>query len=80
MDWDALVSKAVEAPFKPKISDALDMSGFEDADPEEAAAPEQIPDYTGPADAFATFGSNEARDSAFSSVPTHPSAKLAALA
>ena len=39
VDWDGMVSRAVAAPFTPAITDALDMSGFEDAPP---PAPEAV--------------------------------------
>ena len=55
------------------------MSGFEDND-DDPNAPENVPPYKGfDGNAFADFGSSAARDSSFSSIPSHPSAKLAAL-
>jgi hypothetical protein len=57
------------------------MSGFEDNDDDPNAGAEDVPPYRGfDSDAFADFGSTDARDSSFSSIPSHPAAKLAALA
>jgi hypothetical protein len=80
VDWDALVARATRAPFTPSVANAVDMSGFEDAQPEDPnAGPEEIPPYGGDPTAFEGFGSEFARDSAFSTIPQHASAQLAAL-
>lgn len=80
MDWDALMARAVPAPFTPSVANAVDTSGFEDeAPPDLCDEPEEVPPFGGDPRAFDGFGSEFARDSAFSTIPQHSSAQLAAL-
>ena len=69
VDLTAMLLRQVEAPFTPEISNALDMSGFEDSDVD-LSLPEKIPAFPGDQSPFADFGSTLATDSKFCSI-TH---------
>ena len=56
VDLEAMLLRQVEAPFTPEISNALDMSGFEDSDVD-LSLPEKIPAFPGDQSPFADFGS-----------------------
>jgi len=79
VDFDMMLARKCTAPFTPKVSDALDVSGFEDSAvdlKDETQGPRtKIPDYDGDQRAFRDFGSEFARDSAFSTIPAHASAR-----
>jgi serine/threonine protein kinase/CRP-like cAMP-binding protein len=78
VDFEKLLHRQLPAPFTPQVESALDMSGFEDSDVD-MSKPEVIPDYSGDQSGFADFGGEFARESSFSTIPSHPSAMVASL-